>query len=79
MGKLQLAQPALTLGWSALLLGEQVSLLAAVAAAVIGATAVGRNARVDPAKAAARPSHWADELSGDQHATARQAAPEVRR
>ena len=76
MGKLQLAQPALTLGWSALLLGEQVSLLAAVAAAaVIGATAVGRNARVDPARAAARPAQWAGELSGDQHATARQAAP----
>lgn len=48
VGRLQLAQPALTLGWSALLLGEKVSLLSAVAAAaVIGATAVGRNARVD--------------------------------
>lgn len=48
IGRLQLAQPALTLGWSALLLGERVSwLTAAAAAAVIGATAVGRNARVD--------------------------------
>src|SRR6185437_10533085 len=33
IGRLQLAQPALTLGWSALLLGEHVSLLSAVAAA----------------------------------------------
>ena len=49
VGKLQLAQPALTLGWSALLLGEHVGWLsAAAAAAVIAATAVGRNARVDP-------------------------------
>src|SRR5215813_10919366 len=40
VGRLQIAQPALTLGWSAALLGEHVSLL-------IGATAVGRNARVD--------------------------------
>ncbi len=48
VGKLQLAQPALTLGWSALLLGEHVGwLTAAAAAAVIVATAVGRNARVD--------------------------------
>ncbi|HEY2552159.1 MAG TPA: DMT family transporter [Streptosporangiaceae bacterium] len=48
VGRLQLAQPALTLCWSALLLGERVSLLSAVAAAaVIAATAVGRNARVD--------------------------------
>jgi drug/metabolite transporter (DMT)-like permease len=48
IGRLQLAQPALTLGWSALLLGEHVGWLsAAAAAAVIAATAVGRNARVD--------------------------------
>jgi drug/metabolite transporter (DMT)-like permease len=48
IGRLQLAQPALTLGWSALLLGEHVGWLSAVAAgAVIAATAVGRNARVD--------------------------------
>jgi drug/metabolite transporter (DMT)-like permease len=48
IGRLQLAQPALTLGWSALLLGEHVSrLTAAAAAAVIAVTAVGRNARVD--------------------------------
>ncbi len=48
VGLLQLAQPALTLGWSALLLGEHVGWLSAVAAAlVIAATAVGRNARVD--------------------------------
>ncbi len=48
IGMLQLAQPALTLAWSALLLGEPVGWLTAVAAgAVIGATAIGRNARVD--------------------------------
>ncbi len=48
VGKLQLAQPALTLGWSALLLGEHVGWLSAVASAgVIAAAAVGRNARVD--------------------------------
>ena len=47
IGKLQLAQPALTLVWSALLLGEQVSWLSAAAAAVvIAAAALGRNARV---------------------------------
>jgi hypothetical protein len=48
IGRLQLAQPALTLGWSALLLGEHVSLLSAVAATVvIIATAIGRNAKVE--------------------------------
>ncbi len=48
IGRLQLAQPALTLVWSALLLGESVSFLTgAAAAAVIAATAVGRNARID--------------------------------
>ena len=52
VGRLQLAQPALTLCWSALLLGERVSLLTGpAAAAVIAATAVGRNARVDSAPA----------------------------
>ena len=55
IGRLQLAQPALTLGWSALLLGEHVSwLTAAAAAAVIAVTAVGRNARVDQAASPAR-------------------------
>jgi drug/metabolite transporter (DMT)-like permease len=54
IGRLQLAQPALTLLWSALLLGEHVSWLSAgAAAAVIAATAVGRNARVDQAVPAA--------------------------
>jgi drug/metabolite transporter (DMT)-like permease len=49
IGRLQLAQPALTLLWSVLLLGESVSWLTiAAAAAVIAASAVGRNARVDP-------------------------------
>ena len=48
VGRLQLAQPALTLGWSVLLLGEHVGWLSATAAAaVIAVTAVGRNARVD--------------------------------
>jgi drug/metabolite transporter (DMT)-like permease len=52
VGRIQLAQPALTLLWSALLLGEHVSWLTALAAAaVIAATAVGRNARVDRAPA----------------------------
>lgn len=56
IGRLQLAQPALTLGWSALLLGEHVGWLsAAAAAAVIAATAVGRNARVDTARGAPEP------------------------
>jgi hypothetical protein len=57
VGRLQLAQPALTLCWSVLLLGERVSLLTgAAAAAVIAATAVGRNARVDPAMTAVHDS-----------------------
>jgi drug/metabolite transporter (DMT)-like permease len=52
VGRLQLAQPALTLCWSALLLGEHVSVLtAAAAAAVILVTAVGRNAGTSPATA----------------------------
>jgi drug/metabolite transporter (DMT)-like permease len=52
IGRLQLAQPALTLVWSALLLGEHVGwLTAAAAGAVIAVTAVGRNARVDQAQA----------------------------
>ncbi|HEY3976803.1 MAG TPA: DMT family transporter [Streptosporangiaceae bacterium] len=54
VGRLQLAQPALTLCWSALLLGEHVSMLTAAAAtAVILATAVGRNAGTSPAPAPA--------------------------
>jgi drug/metabolite transporter (DMT)-like permease len=68
IGRLQIAQPALTLGWSALLLGEHVSLLsAAAAAAVIAATAVGRNARVDNA--------GRDRLTPAEPATRAQAAP----
>ncbi len=48
IGRLQLAQPALTLLWSVVLLGEHVGLLTGTAAvAVIAVTAVGRNARVD--------------------------------
>lgn len=55
IGRLQLAQPALTLGWSALLLREHVGwLTAGAAAAVIAVTAVGRNARVDHVAAPAR-------------------------
>ncbi len=47
IGSLQLAQPALTLGWSALLLSEHVGWLSlAAAVVVIAATAVGRNAKV---------------------------------
>jgi drug/metabolite transporter (DMT)-like permease len=53
IGRIQLAQPALTLGWSALLLGEKVSVLTAIAAlAVIVVTAAGRNASVDQARKA---------------------------
>ena len=56
IGRLQLAQPALTLGWSVVLLGEHVTWLTAVAAAaVIAVTAVGRNARVDRRTPAAAP------------------------
>jgi drug/metabolite transporter (DMT)-like permease len=56
VGRLQLAQPALTLCWSALLLGEHVSLLAGLAAgAVIAITAVGRNAGVPASARPARP------------------------
>jgi drug/metabolite transporter (DMT)-like permease len=75
VGRLQLAQPALTLGWSALLLGEPVSPLTAIAAAaVIGATAVGRNARVDAASAGAGPGRRPQELPGVANADASQAA-----
>ena len=56
VGRLQLAQPALTLCWSALLLGEHVSLLAGLAAgAVIAVTAVGRNAGMPASARPARP------------------------
>lgn len=46
VGQLQLAQPVLTLLWSALLLGERVTLPTALAAlAVIGTVALGRRVR----------------------------------
>jgi drug/metabolite transporter (DMT)-like permease len=48
VGRLQLVQPVLTLGWSVLLLHEHVDLVMVIAAAVVlAAVAVGRNARVD--------------------------------
>lgn len=48
VGRLQLVQPVLTLGWSVLLLHEHVDLIMVIAAAVVlAAVAVGRNARVD--------------------------------
>jgi drug/metabolite transporter (DMT)-like permease len=48
IGRIQLAQPVLTLAWSALLLGEDLSAITWIAAAVVlAAVAVGRNARVD--------------------------------
>ncbi len=73
VGRLQLAQPALTLAWSALLLGEPVSWLsAAAAAAVIAATAVGRNARVDSA-ATAQPPYPETEALACSGTTARPA------
>lgn len=56
IGKLQLAQPALTLGWSALLLAERVSWLSGAAAAVvIAAAAITPNARVGQRPARRRP------------------------
>ena len=56
IGRLQLAQPALTLGWSALLLGEHVGWFSAAAAlVVIAATAIGRNGRVDTLRATTVP------------------------
>ncbi len=69
IGQLQLAQPALTLGWSALLLGEHVSLLSAVAAAVvIIATAIGRNAKVERRPAVAAGQASTAQPAADQHA-----------
>jgi len=48
VGQLQLAQPVLTLGWSALLLGESIGLPTMLAAVgVIGTVAIGRRTRVD--------------------------------
>jgi drug/metabolite transporter (DMT)-like permease len=48
VGRLQLAQPILTIGWSVLLLGEQIDAATCVVAAIVlGAVVVGRNARVD--------------------------------
>lgn len=62
IGKLQLAQPALTLGWSVLLLGEHVGWLSGAAAAVVvGAAAIGRNAKVGRRAVTAR--RGSDDLS----------------
>lgn len=48
IGRIQLAQPVLTLGWSALLLGEHLTAITWIAAAIVlAAVAIGRNARVD--------------------------------
>ncbi len=48
VGRLQLIQPVLTIGWAVLLLGERVDLATAVAALVVlAAVAIGRNAKVD--------------------------------
>jgi drug/metabolite transporter (DMT)-like permease len=55
IGRVQLAQPVLTLGWAALLLGEHLSAVIWIAAAVVlAAVTIGRNARVDSTEA--RPS-----------------------
>ncbi|MGH3623137.1 MAG: DMT family transporter [Sciscionella sp.] len=52
VGRLQLLQPILTIGWSMLLLGEHIDIATAVAAAVVvGAVAVGRKAKVDAVSA----------------------------
>jgi drug/metabolite transporter (DMT)-like permease len=70
IGKLQLAQPALTLGWSALLLGEHVSLLSGAAAAVvIAAAAIGRNAKVDKRAVTAQPVAGDSGQANDQVST----------
>ena len=46
VGQIQLAQPVLTLGWSALLLGESVTALTVVAAlAVLASVAATQRAR----------------------------------
>ncbi len=48
VGQLQLAQPVLTLGWAALLLGEHLDVVTAIAAAVVlAATAATQRARVE--------------------------------
>jgi len=50
VGRIQLVQPVLTLIWSALLLGERLTLVTCIAAVVVlAAVAVGRKARVDTA------------------------------
>lgn len=55
VGRIQLIQPVLTLAWSALLLGEHLSLVTCIAAVVVlAAVTVGRKARVDPAPTPAR-------------------------
>jgi drug/metabolite transporter (DMT)-like permease len=47
VGQVQLSQPVLTLVWSALLLGEQISILTALCALlVLGSVAVGQRTRV---------------------------------
>jgi drug/metabolite transporter (DMT)-like permease len=47
VGQVQLSQPILTLVWSAMLLGERISLLAALCALlVLGSVAVGQRTRV---------------------------------
>lgn len=57
IGRLQLAQPVMTLVWSVLLLGEHIDLATGIAAAVVlGAVAVGRNARVDTTTPAPLPA-----------------------
>ena len=61
VGRLQLAQPVLTLGWSALLLGERVTPATSIAAVVVLATvAIARNAQVKriDADERARPNNW---------------------
>jgi drug/metabolite transporter (DMT)-like permease len=80
IGRLQLAQPALTLGWSAVLLGERVSwLTATAAAAVVAATAVGRNARVDQRQPAGDLMPFRTAKSAATTATAAAGAGPVRR
>ena len=75
VGRLQLAQPALTLGWSALLLGEQVSLLdRGRRRGHRGHGGRAQRAR-GPGQRRGAAGRWAAELSGDPHASADRPPP----
>ncbi|MFO7191979.1 MULTISPECIES: DMT family transporter [Thermocrispum] len=64
MGQVQLMQPVLTLGWSAVLLGEEVTLLAVCVALAVLATVVW----TQRARVSRGPRHAADEPAGERAA-----------